>query len=259
MLENNNPTQAVDEVINTPVNFDFDDEAEKLGIPEPELRERLEAQTHDPSVHRMDTIPADWQHHLEAIARDVEAQKSVRRLNESSEPQLSPKAKEEPPIMEEEPPKKKRSKRNHSKLTKPKENAIAKERESAKATQAGVAQTNQILNAQLGAQMGSLGGTAFLLALQASENSTIGQGMTIRAAEKLQLMAQLSQQSPLEVIQQLGIPLTPETQEMLMKTMNEVLGKGEAATQATMDTGWGNGISLEEQLSQMKDLLNFND
>ncbi len=42
-----NPSQAIAEAINEPVNLDFDETAQKLGIDEPELRDRLEGKLND--------------------------------------------------------------------------------------------------------------------------------------------------------------------------------------------------------------------
>lgn len=81
-----NPSQAIAEAINDPVNLDFDETAQKLGIDEPELRDRLEGKLNDPSVHRWEMIPALAEPLVEQIARDLEAEKSVRRLEAATEP-----------------------------------------------------------------------------------------------------------------------------------------------------------------------------
>src|SRR5689334_2012181 len=101
-----NTMSAIDEAINTPVNFQFCEVAEALGIGEAELRERLEDKTGNSEVHQMDTIPADWEPAIKAIKIDLEAESSVRRLNEATEPPIE--QVQEPPIIEDEPQPKKR-------------------------------------------------------------------------------------------------------------------------------------------------------
>jgi len=102
---------VIDEMINTPVNFQFDETAEKLGIGEPELRERLESKLNSADVHLWDTIPVEYQPAVDAIARDLEAERSTRKLEQKTEIAQLPEATEtpeKPPILEDEPQPKKR-------------------------------------------------------------------------------------------------------------------------------------------------------
>src|SRR4028119_1315191 len=125
---------AIDEAINTRVNFQFGEVAEALGIGEVELRERLEDKMANSEVHQMDTIPVEWEPAIKAIKIDLEAEASVRRLNAATEPPISqPQVQEEPPILQEEPQseKKKRSKRSSTALTKKKAEAIQDNRQNA--------------------------------------------------------------------------------------------------------------------------------
>lgn len=93
-------TMTVNDAINTPLNFQFDETAEKLGIGEPQLRERLETKLDNADVHTWNTIPHEYQPVIDAIARDLESEASVRRLTPPQEetPQLPP----QPPILQEE-------------------------------------------------------------------------------------------------------------------------------------------------------------
>src|ERR671933_2664470 len=99
---------AINEAINTPVNFQFCEVAEDLGIGEAELRERLEDKTGSAEVHQLDSIPVDWEPAIKAVNRDLEAEASVRRLNAATEPPIPQVQAQEPPLVEEEPKPKKR-------------------------------------------------------------------------------------------------------------------------------------------------------
>ena len=82
-------TMSINDAINTPLNFQFDETAEKLGIGEPALRERLEAKLDNADVHTWGTIPYEYQPLIDAIARDLESEASVRRITPQEEtPQL---------------------------------------------------------------------------------------------------------------------------------------------------------------------------
>jgi hypothetical protein len=96
-----NAMSAIDEAINTPVNFQFCEVAEDLGIGEAELRERLEDKTGSAEVHQLDTIPCEWEPAIKAIKIDLEAESSVRRLNEATEPPIE--QVQELPVIEDEP------------------------------------------------------------------------------------------------------------------------------------------------------------
>jgi hypothetical protein len=117
---------AIDEAINTPVNFQFCEVAEELGIGEAQLRERLEDKTGNAEVHQMDTIPCDWEPAIKAIKIDLEAESSVRRL----EPEIHQETPVEPPIMDEptETPKatSKRSKAKSGAITKTRKSSLDK-------------------------------------------------------------------------------------------------------------------------------------
>jgi len=141
---------AIDEAINTPVNFQFCQVAEELGIGEAELRERLEDKTGNAEVHQLDTIPAEWEPAIKAIKIDLEAESSVRRLESATEPAI---ATPEPPVIEEEPQpeKKKRSKAKSGAITKTRKSSLEK---GAKSSQKA-SDLEQIATATLAAQKGT--------------------------------------------------------------------------------------------------------
>jgi predicted component of type VI protein secretion system len=257
-----NPSQAIAEAINEPVNLDFDETAQKLGIDEPELRDRLEGKLNDPSVHRWELIPAEHESLIEQIDRDLEAEKSVRRLEAASEPPIPQiQVQEEPPILQEEPQpeKKKRSKRQSTALTKKKSEAIENNRQAASQTQSGLAEALTILQAQEGAQDGANAATAYLHGLVCNMTNVKGQGLTVVAAETLQNISNKSNFNPDEVLQKIGVQLSPETLQNLNETMGQVLGKAQIATEEMTDTAWGNGYNVQDELTRLKSLLNLND
>jgi hypothetical protein len=253
---------AIDEAINTPVNFQFGEVAEALGIGEVELRERLEDKMGNSEVHQMDTIPVEWEPAIKAIKIDLEAEASVRRLNVATEPPIpQPQVQEEPPILQEEPQpeKKKRSKRQSTALTKKKSEAIENNRQAASQTQSGLAEALTILQAQEGAQDGANAATAYLHGLVSNMTNVKGQGLTVVAAETLQNISNKSNFNPDEVLQKIGVQLSPETLQNLNETMGQVLGKAQIATEEMTDTAWGNGYNVQDELTRLKSLLNLSD
>ena len=250
---------AIDEALNTPVNLQFCEVAEKLGIGEADLRERLEGKLNNSDVHLWDTIPVEHQPVIDAIANDLDAERSTRKLEpESDTPQL-PEA-SEPPIMVEppQPEKKKRTKRQSTALTQKKTEAIQDNRQNATQTQAGVAETLAILSAQEGAQDGANAATAYLHGLVANMTNVKGEGATVIAAEILQNTSKKRGFNPDEVLEKIGVPLSSQTREKLNNAMGQAVGNGQMATDEITDTAWGNGYNLQEQLTQLKNLMNSN-
>jgi hypothetical protein len=253
---------AIDEAINTPVNFQFGEVAEALGIGEVELRERLEDKMGNSEVHQMDTIPVEWEPAIKAIKIDLESEASVRRLNAATEPPIpQPQAQEEPPMLQEEPQpeKKKRSKRSSTALTKKKAEAIQDNRQNASQTQVGIAESLALLSAQEGAQDGANAATAYLHGLVTNMTNVKGQGATVIAAEMLQRTANKSGFNPDEVLEKIGVPLSSQTRETLNDVMGQVLGKAQAATEEVTDTAWGNGYNVQDELTRLKNLMNLSD
>jgi Zn-dependent metalloprotease len=247
---------ALDEVINTPINFQFDETAQKLAIGEAELRERLESKLNSADVHTWDTIPVEHQPVIDAIARDLDAERSTRKLEPQAEiPQL-PEA-TEPPIIQDEPqpePQPKR-KRKSSALTEKKTNAIQETRQAATQTNAGISETLTLLQAQQGLIDSSQAGTAYLTTYTANLTNVKGEGLTVIAAQMLQEISQKSGFDPNAVLQQVGVPLTPETQQKLQETMGQVLGKAQSAAEEIQKTSWGNGYDLQAELTHLNNLM----
>jgi hypothetical protein len=75
------PTQEITDAINTPVNFDWDETAQKLAITTPELQERMASKL-DATVFAWELIPHEHQAVIDAIARDLDAEHSTRKLDQ---------------------------------------------------------------------------------------------------------------------------------------------------------------------------------
>ncbi len=249
-------TMTVNDAINTPLNFQFDETAEKLGIGEPALRERLEAKLDNPDVHLWDNIPVEHQVVIDAIARDLESESSVRRLTSEQEtPQLPPQP--EPLVLEEEVKPVKKGKGKSSALTQKKTKAIAKGREASQQTQQGVKQTLARLQAQEGIKDAANAGTTYLQAFQATLNQVKGQGLTVLAAEMIRDLNADSDFNPDDILAEYGIEISADTQEALMEQLAPMLGKSQEATQEVLETAWGNGIDLQVELAQLEGLMSI--
>ncbi len=249
---------ALDEVINTPVNFQFDETAQKLGIGEAELRERLESKLNSADVHTWDSIPVEHQPVIDAIARDLDAERSTRKLEPQAEiPQL-PEA-TEPPIVEQpapQPEPQPKRKRRSTALTQKKTETIQETRQAATQTNAGISETLTLLQAQQGLIDSSQAGTAYLTTYTANLTNVKGEGLTVIAAQMLQEISQKSGFDPNAILQQVGVPLSPETQQKLQETMGQVLGKAQGAAEEIQQTSWGNGYDLQAELTALNNLMN---
>jgi hypothetical protein len=253
-----NTTQAIADALDTPLNLEWDATAELLGLTIPELQERMAAKL-DATVFAWANIPVEHQGIVDAIARDLESEASVRRFNAPTEPaaQLPPVVEDIPELPEEPQPKK--SKRKSSALTEKKSEAINQTRQAATQTNAGISETLTLLQAQQGLIDSSQAGTAYLTTYTANLTNVKGEGLTVIAAQMLQEISQKSGFDPQEILKQVGVPLTPETQQKLQDTMGQVLGKAQAASTEIQQTSWGNGYDLQAELGHLSNLMNCTD
>ncbi len=126
-----NTTQAITDALNTPLNLEWDAMAESLNITIPELQERMATKL-DETVFTWANIPVEHEPLVEAIARDLESESSVRRL--TPEPEEAPQLPPQPPILEEVPQPKQRGgrlKKQSSDLTKKKSEKLKESDEKA--------------------------------------------------------------------------------------------------------------------------------
>lgn len=249
-------TQQIAEALETPVNMEWSVIAEKLNLPVPDLQERVAAKLDDATVFAWDNLPIEHESVVEAIQRDLEVEASVRRITPQAEAQLPPVV--EPPLLQEpEAPKVKQSKRKSSALTQKKSEAIAQGRAASKQTNQGVKQVLAKLQAQEGIKDAANAGTTYLQAFQATLNQVKGEGLTVLAAEMIQSLTAESDFTPDEILADLGVSLSTETQQALLEKLTPVLGKSEIATQEILSTAWGNGINLDLELSKLDNLMSF--
>jgi hypothetical protein len=253
-----NPSQQVIEAIDTPLNLEFDQVCERLSIAEPELRDRLENYLKDPQAQRWSTIPAEHSSLIEALARDLEAEASVRRFDAPpTEPAAQlppvPPVQEIPELPEEQQPS--NHKHQSTALTEKKSESIKQTREAATQTNNGVSETLTLLQAQQGLIDSSQAGTAYLTTYTANLTNVKGEGLTVIAAQMIQEISQKSGFDPNEILKKVGVPLSAETQQKLKETMGQVLGKVQVASTEIQNTAWGNGYDLQTELGNLDNLM----
>jgi hypothetical protein len=255
-----NSTQEIADALDTPVNLNWCDVAEELSLTIPDLQERFSAKLNDSTVFAWDTIPVEHQPTVDAIARDLEAERSTRKLEPEMEVPQLPEA-TDPPIIQDEPqpePQPKRKRRSTA-LTQSKTETIQETRQAATQTNAGISETLTILQAQQGLIDSSQAGTAYLTTYTANLTNVKGEGLTVIAAQMLQEISQKSGFDPNAILKQVGVPLTPETQQKLQEKMGQVLGKAQSAATEIQQTSWGNGYDLQVELTALNKLMNSDD
>ena len=113
-----------------------------------------------------------------------------------------------------------------------------------------------LLQAQQGVMDSSQAATAYLTAFTANLANLKGEGLTVIAAQTLQEISKKSGFDPNEVLKQVGVPLSSETQEKLNKAMGQVLGNVQNAATEINSTTWGNGYDLGNELQNLTELMN---
>lgn len=254
--------EGISMILETPVQKNIDEAASFVGCAEIRLLEMFSERLESPEVMLWESVPSEHEALLIEFKQQQEAFNSVRALEPEMQETIPAQAEApvvEPPILQEEPeaPKAKQSKRKSSALTKKKSDAIAQGREASKQTNQGVKQVLAKLQAQEGIKDAANAGTTYLQAFQATLNQVKGEGLTVLAAEMIQGLAAESDFTPDEILSELGVSLSTETQQALLEKLTPVLGKSEIATQEILATAWGNGINLEAELSKLDNLMSF--
>ena len=245
---------TISEALNTPIEKTIEEAADYLGVAPIRLQELFcdRLQSAEPMVWL--TVPTEHEERLEIFKREIDAENSVRRFDAPTEPAAEIPQSEEPPIIHEEAPQPKKGK--GGKLTQKKTEAISKGREASSKTQKGVADALTILQAQQGIQDAAQAGSTYLHAFTATLGKVKGQGLTTIAAQMLQDLNNKSGFTPDEIFQDLGIELSADIQSELMEVLNPALGKYQQATEEILETSWGNGFNLQEELENLTGLLN---
>jgi len=250
-----NTTQAIADALDTPLNLEWDATAEPLGLTIPELQERMAAKL-DETVFTWANIPAEHQPVVDAVARDIEAENSVRRFDASTEPaaQLPPVA-EIPELPEE--PQPKQSKRKSSALTERKTKTLEKATKDAEKLDTGIVKAEQLLRAQKGAKAGAKLATIELLAEESAYNQVKGAALKRKVAALVNELAEEENFDPDELLKEVGLDSIPDTLQDLMEEIAPALGKLDEGTQEVIQTSWVNGLHID--LSHLESLLNSKD
>jgi hypothetical protein len=247
---------SITEALDTPIEKTIEEAADYLGVAPIRLQELFcdRLQSAEPMVWL--TVPTEHEQRLEIFKPEIDAENSVRRFDVPTEPaaELPPVVEEELPVIQHEAPKPKRGK--GGKLTEKKTEAISKGREASSKTQKGVSDALTILQAQQGIQDAAQAGSTYLHAFTATLGKVKGQGLTTIAAQMLQELNDKSGFTPDEILQDLGIELSADIQNELMEVLNPALGKYQQATEEILETSWGNGFNLQEELENLTGLLN---
>lgn len=257
--------EGISMILESPVQKSIDEAASFVGCAEIRLLEMFSERLESPEVMLWESVPVEHEALLVEFKQQQDAFNSVRALEPEMPQEISPvqgeTPEEEPPMLQEEPeqPKAKKNSRKSSALTKKKSEAIAQGRAATKQTNQGVKQVLAKLQAQEGIKDAANAGTTYLQAFQATLNHVKGEGLTVLAAEMIQGLSAESDFTPDEILSELGVSLSSETQQALLEKLTPVLGKSEMATQEILSTAWGNGISLDAELSQLTSLLNSED
>jgi hypothetical protein len=262
--KNNTETtmSAIDEAINTPVNFQFCELAEALGIGDAELRERLEEKTGNSEVHQMDTIPYEWEPAIKAIKIDLEAESSVRRLNEATEPPIEqqPLASElEPPIVEDEAKPKKgsgRKKKESTALTKKGSKAIEKSAEATDSTQnledAVLLELSRLRGDKRGSNMAAVEDTAE----QERYTRNRKNSLTRKVAKLVGDIEVQADFDPVAFVKARTGSSADDNLNDIQDLLGKSLGKCQEAVEEIGDNSYPNGKTLD--LSKLETLMNSN-
>ncbi len=248
--------------IDTPVNLEWSDTAEKLNTSIPDLQERVAAKLSDSTVFTWDSLPAEHELLIDAIARDLESEASVRRFDIPREPatELPPVA-EIPELPEEPQPKKRggRPKKESTALTQRKSSKLQESDQKAQQLANSDQQVKVTLHAQKGAKSGAQLATIELAAEDATYRKIKSEALVRKVGQLTSEIAAESAFDPIQVLAELGIDSNSEIFEDLRQQIEPALGKLESATAEIVEKAWVNGIDLETELGNLENLMNCNE
>src|SRR4028119_683126 len=254
-----NPTDQITAALDTPLNLEWSATAEKLNISVPELQERVAAKLNDSTVFAWENLPCEHEPLVEAIARDLESEASVRRLTPESEE--TPQLPAQPPILEDEPQPKQRGghlKKQSTELTKRKSSKLKESDQKAQQLAASDQQVKVALHARKGQKSGAQLATIELAAEDATYRQIKGQALVRKVGQLTSEIASESDFDPIQVLKELGIDPNSEIFEQLREQIEPALGKLESATAEIVEKAWVNGINLETEIGNLENLLNSN-
>ena len=255
-----NTIESIADALNTPLNLEWDTTAEKLSLSVPELQERIASKLDD-VVFTWTSIPFEHQPVVDAVARDLDAERSIRSFGEEREPaaQLPPVA-ELPELPEELQPKQRGGhlKKQSTDLTKRKSSKLKESDQKAQQLAASDQQVKVALHARKGQKSGAQLATIELAAEDATYRQIKGQALVRKVGQLTAEIASESDFDPIQVLAELGIDSNSEIFEDLRQQVEPALGKLETATGEIVANSWVNGIDLEVELGNLENLLNSN-
>jgi hypothetical protein len=254
-------TQAIADALDTPLNLEWDATAEKFMVSVPELQERMACKLDD-TVFTWGTIPAEHQPVVDAVSRDLDAERSVRSFGEEREPaaQLPPVA-EIPELPEEMQIQKVdgHAKKEPTGLTQTKSEKLKESDQKAQKLASSDNQVKVKLHALKGQKSGAQLATIELAAEDLTYRKIKGEALVRKVGQLTSEIASESDFDPIEVLADLGIDSNSEIFENLKQQIEPALGKLESATAEIVENAWVNGIDLGVELSQLENLLNSNE
>jgi len=256
-----NTTQAIAEALDTPLNLEWDTTAEKLMLNVPELQERMACKLDD-TVFTWANIPAEHQPVVDAVARELDAERSIRSFGEEREPIAQLPAVADIPELPEEMQIQKvdeHFKKPSTALTQKKSKALKTSDENAQKLAYSDLQIKQTLHARKGQKSGAQLATIELAAEDLTYCKIKGEALVRKVGQLTSEIAAESDFDPIQLLAELGIDSNSEIFEDLKQQIEPALGKLDSATTEIVENAWVNGINLGVELSQLENLLNSNE
>ncbi len=256
-----NTTQAIADALDTPLNLEWDTTAEKLMVTIPELQERMACKLDD-TVFTWANIPAEHQPVVDAVSRELDAERSIRSFGEEREPiaQLPPVA-DIPELPEELQLQKvdEHAKKEPTALTQTKAEKLKESDQKAQQLASSDNEVKVKLHALKGQKLGAQLATIELAAEDLTYRKIKGEALVRKVGQLTSEMSAQSDFDPIQLLAELGMDSNSEIFEDLKQQIEPALGKLESATAEIVDNAWVNGVKLEVELSQLENLLNSNE
>jgi hypothetical protein len=254
-------TQAIADALDTPLNLEWDTTAEKLMVTIPELQERMACKLDD-TVFTWANIPAEHQPVVDAVTRDLDAERSIRSFGEEREPIAGlPLVAEIPELPEERHIQKVdgHAKKEPTGLTQTKSEKLKESDQKAQQLASSDNQVKVKLHALKGQKSGAQLATIELAAEDLTYRKIKGEALVRKVGQLTSEIAAESDFDPIQLLADLGIDSNSEIFEDLKQLIEPALGKLDSATTEIVENAWVNGINLGVELSQLESLLNSNE
>jgi hypothetical protein len=216
----------------------------------------------DDTVFTWANIPAEHQPVVDAVARDLDAERSIRSFGEEREPiaELPPMA-DIPELPEDSQLQTTdtRSKKSSTALTEKKSEALKTSDKNAQKLASSDLQIKQTLHARKGQKSGAQLATIELAAEDLTYRKIKGEALVRKVGQLTAEIAAESDFDPIQLLAELGIGSNSEIFEDLKQQIEPALGKLDSATTEIVENAWLNGIDLGVELGNLEELLNSND